>query len=323
MTAAAQANFDRWLSTSLGVAGPDGTRLAATRKGAGGSLISGGRSLWSRARGRRWRRDYEQLLSDPAIARLDGVTQVLPPSGSVSTRLSHSRTVAELASEIAAQLGLDSYLAAAIGLAHDCGHPPYGHAGEYAVREHCSQFSHAQWGASKVLTGRGYSLEVRDGVRSHSWSENDCRTPEAEIVRWADRIAYLTEDLADAIQRGLIRSYQVPSLVTAEIGEARRDQQHALTAAVVDASRRTGRICMNEPEAEALSAFRMFNADAIYQHPVVTAANAVGQRSVHDAIKVLRTQGASWSETITRLVAATDTETAQFSTAASAIARTA
>lgn len=315
MNARPESDFDRWLSTSLGVAGPDGTRWAATHQGDGGASIADAKNSRFRARERRWCRDYERLITDPAVTRLEGVTQVLPPCSSASSRLSHSRTVAELASAVAEQLGLDPNLAAAIGISHDCGHPAFAHAGEHAIRQYRPDFSHAQWGASRVLAGRGYSIEVRDGVRSHSWSEGGCRTPEAEIVRWADRIAYLTEDLADAIALALVGRSQVPHTVATEIGVTPDDQQIALTAAVVDASRRTGRISMENREATVLAEFRMFNAAAIYQHSDVVTANRTGERQIHAAVKALRGQGANWPETISRIVTATDAQIEKIYTA--------
>lgn len=309
-----QTYVRRWLSTSLGVQGPEGTRLASTTGiDAGQSLIIAGRH--ARA-ARRWQRDRERLLDDSAITRLAGVTQVLPPPGKHTSRLDHSVEVADIAMLIADRLGLSADLAGAIGLAHDCGHMVCGHAGEAVFQQLRPAYSHAKWGADQVLRGRGYSAEVRSGVRTHSWSEAPCTTPEAEIVRWADRIAYLTSDFADAVELGLVSDADLPVEITAIVGATRDEQQQALASAVISASSRTRRICAREAEAVALARFRHFNSAAIYRHPEVVARNVEGERLVLAAASELRARGHSWHQVTTSLTQMTDAEVSDLVTCA-------
>lgn len=301
----------QWLSTSLGVSGPEGTRLASTTGIAAGQSVTVDRTTRIE---RRWRRDREQLVNDPVIRRLAGVTQVLPPPGKHTSRFDHSVEVADIAMLIADRLGLSADLAGAIGLAHDCGHMVCGHAGEAVYQQLRPTYSHAKWGAEQVLRGRGYSTEVRSGVRTHSWSEAPCTTPEAEIVRWADRIAYLTSDFADAVALGLVSDAQLPAEITDIIGATRDEQQQALASAVISASSRARRICTRETEAVALAQFRHFNSAAIYSHPEVVARNVEGEQLVLAAATELRARGNTWHQVTTQLTQMTDAEVSELVT---------
>lgn len=153
-----------------------------------------------------YQKDYERILDSAQLARLEHIKQAFlypPRHSNVSTRLSHSHSVAAIAATIAERVGLNVELALAGGLGHDCGHAPGGHAGEDALSRYTSTpFDHATWGAL-VLSRLGLSEEVLDAVRNHSWSHFSPFTPEGQVVSIADRIAYATDDLRDAMNLGL------------------------------------------------------------------------------------------------------------------------
>lgn len=211
-------------------------------------------------------RDRDRILHSTAFRRLAGKTQVFVfPDDHQRTRLTHALEVAQVATAIARAIGVNVALTEAIALGHDCGHGPGGHASEDAFSQYVpGGYDHAVWGADQVLAPLNLCVETLDGIRNHSWSRPAPSTPEGEVVAWADRIAYVCHDFEDAEQAGIVRADDLPAVVLERCGDRRSRQLHAFIAAVVEAVRRTGRIAMTEPLAEALAEFRRFNYQRIY-----------------------------------------------------------
>ena len=186
-------------------------------------------------------RDSARILHARAFRRLAGKTQVftrLPaeqPSDHFRSRLTHTLEVAQISRTIAHTLGLNSELAEALALTHDIGHPPFGHAGEKtldrALRAHGLSFDHnlhalriVTWFEERYAGFRGLNLTlgVREGIIKHSRDYAaashpdlaeyflDLRPPlEAQIIDLADEIAYLTADLDDGLDSGILKLPQV------------------------------------------------------------------------------------------------------------------
>lgn len=211
-------------------------------------------------------RDRDRILHSTAFRRLAGKTQVFVfPDDHQRTRLTHALEVTQVASAIARSVGLNVALTEAIALGHDCGHGPGGHASEDAFSPFVpGGYDHAVWGADVVLTPLNLCVETLDGIRNHSWSRPAPRTPEGEVVSWADRIAYVCHDFEDAVHVGIVDPVALPPTVRERCGERRSRQLHSFISGVVDAVRSTGRIAMTEPMAQALTEFRRFNYDHIY-----------------------------------------------------------
>ena len=211
-------------------------------------------------------RDRDRILHGTAFRRLAGKTQVFVfPDDHQRTRLTHALEVAQVATAISRSLGLNVALTEAIALGHDCGHGPGGHASEDAFSPYVDGgYDHAVWGADTVLAPLNLCAETLDGIRNHSWSRPAPRTPEGEVVSWADRIAYVCHDFEDAAHIGIVAAEQLPDPVRARCGERRSRQLGAFIDGVVDAARSTGRIGMTEPMAHALAEFRRFNYEHIY-----------------------------------------------------------
>jgi dGTPase len=257
-----------------GVPGPGGTRLAGSHDRYGPIQVR--QSLPTSGN---WQDDAVTLRNSKQLARLRGVTQVHVAKGAHSNRYEHSLEVAVLARNMAEELGLDATLAEAIGLGHDCGHVPFGHVGEDAVRKVLPSFDHADWGAF-ALADLELAAEVVDGVRSHSWHRPSPRTPEADLVRWSDRISYVTRDFRDACLAGLTEEELLPERVRLEAGVELDGQRQAFCSSVVDTSRRVGFVCMTDAVASALCDFRSFNFRTIYTHPTVTAQGDLGSSAI-------------------------------------------
>ncbi|MEQ8842501.1 MAG: HD domain-containing protein [Acidimicrobiales bacterium] len=214
-------------------------------------------------------RDRDRILHATAFRRLAGKTQVFVfPDDHQRTRLTHALEVAQVARSVSRALGLNVPLTEAIALGHDCGHGPGGHASEDALAPYlASGFDHAVWGADVTLAPLNLCRETLDGIRNHSWSRPAPATPEAEVVSWADRIAYVCHDFEDAATAGVIRADELDELVVARCGTSRRTQLAAFIGAMIDATEQTGRIAMTADHAEALAAFRRFNYERIYLRP--------------------------------------------------------
>ena len=165
-----------------------------------------------------YQRDRDKILHCKSFRRLKHKTQVfLSPEGDhYRTRLTHTLEVSQLARTVARALRINEDLADAIALGHDLGHTPFGHAGERALNEICPlPFAHNEQSIRVVEIlengGRGLNLtwEVRDGILNHRTS-GKAATPEGNVVRFCDKLAYLHHDMDDAERAGLIREEDIP-----------------------------------------------------------------------------------------------------------------
>lgn len=179
-----------------------------------------------------FQRDRERIVQARAFRRLAGKTQVFTSRASdhFRSRLTHTIEVAQIARATATSLGLNEDLAETLALVHDIGHPPFGHAGERALdrclSRHGRRFDHnvhalriVEHFEQRYAAHRGLNLTlgVREGIIKHSrdyTSEQhpelanyllDQRPPlEAQLIDLADEIAYLTADLDDGVESGLL-----------------------------------------------------------------------------------------------------------------------
>ena len=214
-------------------------------------------------------RDRDRILHASAFRRLAGKTQVFVfPQDHQRTRLTHALEVAQVATSVARALGLNVALTEAIALGHDCGHGPGGHASEDALSPFVPQgFDHAVWGADVTLVPLNLCIETLDGIRNHSWSRPAPGTPEAEVVSWADRIAYVCHDFEDAVDAGIVTPDELPAMVKSRCGTTRSQQLGTFITSMVRAAMNSGRIGMEPDIAEALAAFRKFNYEQVYLRP--------------------------------------------------------
>jgi dGTPase len=206
------------------------------------------------------------------------------PDDHQRTRLTHALEVAQVATSIARAARLNVPLVEAIALGHDCGHGPGGHASEDALTPFVDGgYDHAVRGADVVLADLNLCTETLDGIRNHSWSRPAPSTPEGEVVSWADRIAYVCHDFEDAVSAGIVQPNELPAIVRARCGEARREQLSAFIVAVLDGIVATGRVGMSPEMADALAAFRSFNYERIYLRPASREQGAL----VTDVLRAL------------------------------------
>jgi dGTPase len=186
-------------------------------------------------------RDAARILHSRAFRRLAGKTQVFtrlaaePSSDHFRSRLTHTLEVTQIARTLTTVMGLNAELAEALALVHDIGHPPFGHAGEKALDESLRGFGlsfdhnlHAlrivTWFEERYAAFRGLNLTlaVREGIVKHSRDYSAIDHPELaeyfldqfppledQLIDLADEIAYLTADLDDGLDSGILTLGQV------------------------------------------------------------------------------------------------------------------
>lgn len=222
-------------------------------------------------------RDRDRILHATAFRRLAGKTQVfVHPADHQRTRLTHALEVAQVATAVSRAVGLNTTLVEAMALGHDCGHGPGGHASEDAFEVFVADFHHARWGADVVLAPLNLCAETLDGIRHHSWSLPAPATPEGELLSWADRIAYCTHDLEDAVRAGIVDDDDLPDDVVGVVGRHRSVQLRSFIDALVGGVLEHGVVGMAPEPASALAALRAFNYERIYTRPAsIAQADAV------------------------------------------------
>lgn len=189
-----------------------------------------------------FQRDRERIVQSRAFRRLAGKTQVFTSRSSdhFRSRLTHTIEVAEIARAAASSLGLNEDLAETLALVHDIGHPPFGHAGERALdrclKRHGRSFDHnlhalriVEHFEQRYAAHRGLNLTlgVREGIIKHSRDYKEAEHPElaeyflgecppleAQLIDLADEIAYLTADLDDGVESGLLEIGHICENVT-------------------------------------------------------------------------------------------------------------
>jgi dGTPase len=216
-------------------------------------------------------RDRDRILHSKAFRRLKHKTQVFiePEGDHYVTRLTHTLQVTQIARALAAGLGLNESLAEAIALGHDVGHAPFGHTGEDALAPY---FEHGWHHAAQsvrifeVLEDRNLTVEVRDGIRAHSWKvDPPPATPEGECVRYADRIAYLTHDALDALRAGMLSPGDLPAEALATLGQPGSAWIGRMITAVIDDSQVSGRVGMTPALLEVMHELRAFMFARVYR----------------------------------------------------------
>jgi dGTPase len=136
----------------------------------------------------------------------------------------------------------------------------------------------------EVLEHLNLTWEVRDGIRAHSWKINPPpATREAECVRYADRIGYLSHDALDAIRAGVLRAGDLPARARAAFGEPGSEMVGAMIDAVVEGSLAPGteQVVMAPEPLEAMHELRTFMFERVYE-----SETAAGQK--HVAIDVIQ-----------------------------------
>jgi len=172
---------------------------------------------------------------------------------------------------MASALGLNEDLTEAICLAHDVGHSPFGHTGEDALTPLIEgEWLHSAHGVRtlELLEPLNLSHEVLDGVRAHTWKvEVPPETPEGWLCRFADRIAYLTHDVSDALRAGVLDYHDLPVRALTTFGATSREWIASMITAVVEESYREGVVKMVDEHLDVMGELRDFMFERVYLRP--------------------------------------------------------
>jgi dGTPase len=223
-----------------------------------------------------FQRDRDRIVHSKAFRRLRHKTQVFvdPEGDHFRTRLTHTLETAGIARGVARALRLNEDLVEAVGLGHDLGHPPFGHAGEQALDELLRErggrgFRHNEHSLRVVerleRDGRGLNLtwEVRDGILKHT-GPDEPETLEGKIVRIVDRVAYINHDIDDAIRAGILEQRDLPQLEIKTLGETGSRRIDTLVHDLVETSAEAGDIAQSDEVGGAMLSLRQFMFERVY-----------------------------------------------------------
>ena len=246
-----------------------------------------------------FQRDRDRILHTKAFRRLKQKTQVFiaPKGDHYRTRLTHTLEVAQIARTVARALFLNEDLTEAIGLGHDLGHTPFGHAGEVVLGEVLSGgFRHYEQSLRVVdkletrRSGNGLNLthEVREGILNHSIGKSVLlgrpssvvTTPEAAVVSVCDAIAYINHDIDDALRCGLISLQDLPKDAIGLLGDTSSQRIDRMVVALIEGSG-DGRIRMREEVRQATVELRAYLYKNLYPCEAIN-------REIEKAKRILR-----------------------------------
>jgi dGTPase len=217
-----------------------------------------------------FQRDRDRILHSKPFRRLKGKTQVfIDPAGDhYRTRMTHTLETTGIARVVARALRLNEDLTEAIGLGHDTGHPPFGHAGEAALDELLRDrggFRHNEQSA-RVAESLNLTREVIDGILTHT-GPREPTTLEGKIVRIVDRVAYINHDIDDAIRYGILEEGDLPRDEIALLGPTGGKRIDTLVHDLVERSAAAGDIVQSDEIGEAMLSLRSFMFDRVYLGP--------------------------------------------------------
>jgi dGTPase len=217
-----------------------------------------------------FQRDRDRILHSKAFRRLKGKTQVfIDPAGDhYRTRMTHTLETTSIARVVARALRLNEDLTEAIGLGHDMGHPPFGHAGEAALDELLRDqggFRHNEQSA-RIAEQLNLTREVIDGILTHTGPHTP-QTLEGKIVRIVDRVAYINHDIDDAIRYGILEEDDLPRDEIETLGPTGAKRIDTLVHDLVERSAEADDIVQSDEIGSAMLSLREFMFERVYLGP--------------------------------------------------------
>ena len=200
-----------------------------------------------------FQRDRDRILHSKSFRRLKHKTQVFlsPMDDHYRTRMTHTLEVSQIARTIAKGLNLNEDLTEAIALGHDLGHTPFGHCGETVLNNIMTEgFQHNRQSVrvATVLENLNLTYETLDGILHHSgdlFSKNleKASTLEGQIVKVADKIAYVNHDIDDAIRAGVMDVADLPE----ESRKYFESKNRKRIAGIFNENRKSSKCITNDP----------------------------------------------------------------------------
>ena len=232
-------------------------------------------------------RDRDRIIHSKTFRRLKHKTQVFinPDGDHFITRMTHTLNVTQVGRSIAKTLGLNPDLTEAICLGHDVGHSPFGHTGEQVLNEILDGgWSHSENSVRmlSVIEPLNLTKETINGIEKHPWRyEEPPYSQEGLICRFADRIAYLSHDIEDAIRANVLKERDIPKNITSALGSPGKTWINSLISGIFKASS-GGDLQMDEEILSIMHELREFMFEKVYLRE-----ETLGQRS--EARKIVET----------------------------------
>ena len=219
-----------------------------------------------------FQRDRDRILHSKPFRRLKGKTQVfIDPAGDhYRTRMTHTLETTGIARGVARALRLNEDLVEAVGLGHDMGHTPFGHAGEdaldAALQERFGRHFRHNEQSLRIAESLNLTEEVRDGILTHT-GPREPATLEGKIVRIVDRVAYINHDIDDAVRFGILEPAELPREEVALLGDRGSRRIDTLVHDLVETSQQADDIVQSPEIGGAMLALRSFMFERVYLGP--------------------------------------------------------
>ena len=258
-----------------------------------------------------FQRDRDRVLHSKPFRRLKGKTQVfIDPAGDhYRTRMTHTLETTGIARGVARALRLNEDLVEAIGLGHDMGHPPFGHAGEdaldRALHERFGRRFHHNEQSLRIAEQLNLTEEVRDGILTHT-GEREPATLEGKIVRIVDRVAYINHDIDDAVRFGILAPEELPQEEVALLGETGARRIDTLVHDLVEQSAQAGDIVQSDEVGGAMLALRRFMFERVYLGRHARGEHDRARRTMRRIFESLVDRGDPADEIVTFVSGMTD-----------------
>ena len=243
-----------------------------------------------------FQRDRDRIVHSKPFRRLKGKTQVFidPQGDHYRTRMTHTLETTAISRVVARALRLNEDLTEAIGLGHDLGHTPFGHAGEDALDASLRErfglgFRHNEQ-SFRIARGLNLTREVCAGILTHT-GPTEPETLEGKIVRLVDRVAYINHDIDDAVRFGILHPDDLPRHQVALLGETGADRIDKLVHDLVETSERAGDIVQSEEVGAAMLSLRRFMFDRVYLGPHARAEQGRARAAVSRIVDQLAERG--------------------------------
>jgi dGTPase len=258
-----------------------------------------------------FQRDRDRIVHSKPFRRLKGKTQVFidPDGDHYRTRMTHTLETTAISRVVARALRLNEDLTEAIGLGHDMGHTPFGHAGEDALDAAVAErfgrrFRHNE---QSLAIARALNLthEVCDGILTHT-GEREPETLEGKIVRLVDRVAYINHDIDDAVRYGLLSDDDLPRDEIAILGSTGSGRIDRLVHDIVDSSEGVDDIRQSAEVGEAMLSLRAFMFERVYLGPQAAPEHEKAHTVIHAIFDHLAERGDGPDEIVDYIAGMTD-----------------
>ena len=222
-----------------------------------------------------FQRDRDKILHSKSFRRLKHKTQVFlsPYNDHFRTRLTHTLEVSQIGRTMAKALRLNEDLVEAISLGHDLGHTPFGHCGEGTLDSLLPNGFHHNLQSVRVveeLEDMNLCRETVDGILTHTWGYKP-KTPEAQIVQYADKIAYINHDIEDSVRAGIISEADLPKDCIEYFSSNQSTRLGKMITDVITNSEGKDNVSMSEEGWFYVTKLRTWMFDNVYLDPVAKA----------------------------------------------------